>query len=335
MKSAFLLWLGIAAFGLVEAQNLADYKGFDFLPGDKIIFQDNFSSDVVGKAPAEWRIEGGSVQVMNEGDEKFVSIKEYYTSLSPKMKTAAYLPARFTLEYDMWLDAGYDGNPGVEVQFMKGEDYVQLTPNRDRTRLMYPGGEESGEMPENVYGEKFYGRWQHIAVSFDNSKFEVYVNQNHVLSAATTFKPQSIKLTGNMSQGMPMYFRNFKLAEGGNAIATALSAGKFVTHGINFDVNKSVIRPESMGVLSEVAKYLRANPAVSFEVGGHTDSDGSDEANLALSQSRADAVQKQLISMGVNPNQLKTKGYGESSPIDVNTTPSGKANNRRVEFVKV
>jgi outer membrane protein OmpA-like peptidoglycan-associated protein len=84
-----------------------------------------------------------------------------------------------------------------------------------------------------------------------------------------------------------------------------------------------------------IVQVLKDNPEIKFEVGGHTDSDGADDYNLKLSQQRADAVKDQLIKMGIEAARLSAKGYGETKPISDNTTFEGKANNRRVEFVKM
>lgn len=134
---------------------------------------------------------------------------------------------------------------------------------------------------------------------------------------------------------MKILLDNFKVATGIPKSEITLVNGKFVTHAIKFDVNKSEIKPESMGTINNIVAYLKQNPTVKFEIGGHTDSDGDDAANLKLSEARANAVLNLLISLGVNSNQLTAKGYGESLPIDVNTTQLGKANNRRVEFTTI
>ena len=118
-------------------------------------------------------------------------------------------------------------------------------------------------------------------------------------------------------------------------IGKKFTDSKIVTHGINFDVNKATIRPESMGTMNMIVQVMRDNPDIKFEVGGHTDSDGADDYNLKLSQQRADAVKDQLIKLGIDAARLTSKGYGETKPISDNNSLEGKANNRRVEFVKM
>ena len=89
-----------------------------------------------------------------------------------------------------------------------------------------------------------------------------------------------------------------------------------------------------MGTLNMIVKVMQDNPDLKFEVDGHTDNSGTPAHNLVLSQQRADAVKAQLIVMGIDASRLTSKGFGDTKPIADNATPDGKANNRRVEFVK-
>jgi len=90
-----------------------------------------------------------------------------------------------------------------------------------------------------------------------------------------------------------------------------------------------------MGTLNMIIGVLKDNPEIKFEIDGHTDNSGTAAHNLTLSQQRADAVKDQLVKMGVDASKLAAKGFGDSKPISDNTTLEGKANNRRVEFIRM
>jgi OOP family OmpA-OmpF porin len=102
--------------------------------------------------------------------------------------------------------------------------------------------------------------------------------------------------------------------------------------GLNFENNSDRLMPGSEGVLADVAATLAGNPDLEVVVAGHTDSDGSAEFNLGLSSRRAQTVRDYLIDAGVDPVQLTAVGFGESEPLASNDTPTGKAQNRRVEL---
>ena len=100
-----------------------------------------------------------------------------------------------------------------------------------------------------------------------------------------------------------------------------------------FDVNQSVISPGARSSLDRVAAFLRENPKREVVVEGHTDSTGSDEYNMALSQRRADAVGNYLISGGISGTRIVTRGYGETVPVASNDNAAGRQQNRRVSIL--
>ena len=108
---------------------------------------------------------------------------------------------------------------------------------------------------------------------------------------------------------------------------------RVVLKGITFDFNSAVIRPSSYPVLDDAARVFKAKPTMRVEIGGHTDSVGSDSYNMKLSNERANAVREYLIRYhDIDPNRLIAVGYGETQPIADNRTRSGRDTNRRIEF---
>ena len=214
---------------------------------------------------------------------------------------------------------------GVEVTFPSDDT------KSDRSTLF-------GSLPKDAQYDAYMERWHHIAIAYKNQQLKVYIDQNRAIVVPNCHcKPVSVRLGGIGQQEHPIKFTNVRIANGGNQnMLNALNTnGKIISYGITFDVNKADIKPESMGTLNEIAKMMKENPAIKLEIGGHCDSDGDDASNLKLSQSRAEAVRNQLISMGVDGSRLTAKGYGETKPIAPNTTFEGKAKNRRVEFTKL
>lgn len=105
-----------------------------------------------------------------------------------------------------------------------------------------------------------------------------------------------------------------------------------VLRNIFFDFDKATIRPESANELERLIKLLTDNPGLKIELGSHTDSKGSDEYNMKLSENRSKSVVAYLIGKGISTDRLVAKGYGETMPISSNDTEAGRQDNRRSEF---
>ena len=138
-------------------------------------------------------------------------------------------------------------------------------------------------------------------------------------------------------QNASYFMSNLRLAVGApDTRNKILNENKWVTHGILFDVNSANIKPESYGTLKEMANVLKEYSDLKVKIVGHTDADGKDADNLDLSKRRAASVKESLAKeFGIDESRMETDGKGESEPIDKNDTPAGKANNRRVEFIKL
>jgi outer membrane protein OmpA-like peptidoglycan-associated protein len=109
---------------------------------------------------------------------------------------------------------------------------------------------------------------------------------------------------------------------------------KIVLRGVNFDFDKSNIKPEFIPVLDEAVEILKTNRdcGINVIIEGHTDWTGTEKYNQGLSERRAASVCKYLVEKGISQNSLETVGYGETNPIADNHTRDGRSMNRRVEF---
>jgi len=119
-----------------------------------------------------------------------------------------------------------------------------------------------------------------------------------------------------------------------NEMFEAISKDGFIALYINFETGKSDIKPESQGIVDQIAEMLKQNPTLKVSIEGHTDNVGSDKSNQTLSENRAKSVMNGLIAKDIDKSRLTSKGYGASKPIAENKTDDGKAKNRRVEIVK-
>jgi outer membrane protein OmpA-like peptidoglycan-associated protein len=328
-----------------SSQVISDYKNYDFVPGDKIIFQPDLSGEADAELPARFTIKAGTAEIQSYEGEKVLHLQpDANTAVEPLMNTDQYLPEQFTLEFDVLYenpDAGYFryssefrvgfSNRG-DQNFYNGGVYAFVIAGVSQCSLGKTGIQQFPAALQRSFGRG--NTWHHIALYVRKNIGKAYVDAYRV--CATNTLPTGAGKLYIKADRYGVKIKNLRLAAGGddkyNKIVTD---GRFITHGILFDFNKASIKPESMGTLNEIARLMKDHADLKFEIDGHTDSDGSDEANMKLSQSRADAVKAQLADMGVDEDRLTAKGFGETKPIDKNDSAEGKANNRRVEFVKI
>jgi len=341
-----------------EQPSLQTYSKFDFIPGEKVIFYEDFSQDAIGDMPALWNTNGSAEVVTSNlfpGNWLQVKPQSYFGIWTDQ---PIVLPENYTFEFDVIPISGKEGEgmagynlllyklkskmtldggsvPGEAGFWFKTEYYG--TP---RYRAYCLGKEDeqfdiSGSNDEEKNKQKLNQKY-HISIWVQKTRLRLYINENKVFDL-----PRGISLEKRFDRfridESALLISNLRIAVGAPDMRNKLMTdGKLVSYGIYFDVNKDVVKPESYGTLKEIAKILNEVPDVKVKIVGHTDADGADAANLDLSKRRAASVKAELVkSFAVNGDRLETDGMGESQPVAPNDTPVNKALNRRVEFIKL
>lgn len=337
---------------------LTSYANYDFVPGDKLIYYYDMSGEKDAEIPSRMLIDEGSAEIQTFNGEKVLYVPANGRSyMSPQIKEKAYLPKKFTLEFDV-LSNGQSNTDGAEVTLYFREKEAVSGAYGDATapvkiRLEAISGNafygfeiydedenSSGTGSQNFPKEAInpsQNNWRRVAIYVSDNIGKLYVDQHRIGISNRVETGRAAKLDIEITTNdHPVMFRNFRIAAGGaDSYNKVVTDGKFIAYGIQFDVNKATLKPESMGTINEFVKMMKENPELKFEIGGHTDSDGTAERNNTLSQERSEAVKKQMLSMGISEDRLNSKGYGTSKPLAENNNPENKAKNRRVEFVKM
>lgn len=319
------------------AEDMTLYTKYDFVPGDKVIFYDDMKDDEEGEFPYRWKLDNGVYEVVRLGKEFWIMCTND-GSIRPKMPDAP-LPPQYTVELEF-----YDNGPELsgncfDIYWVdsNGQNIAVFEEYAGTTVLKIQGK----HLANKILPQKLTKGVHTMRIMATKSSIKCYVDEVRVANVPKVegFNPVGFRLhQGPYNDPKnPTLFRGFRFAEGGKSMREQLDEqGKIVTHGILFDIGSYKIKGESYKTLKEIGKLLEDDPELRLSIEGHTDSDGSDERNLTLSQNRANSVRDYLIvTYDIEPDRLEAKGWGESKPIETNDTPEGRQNNRRVELVKL
>ncbi|MBS1946985.1 MAG: OmpA family protein [Bacteroidetes bacterium] len=315
--------------------NLKTYQNYDFVPGDTVIFESSLADEQAGEIPSQFTVSDGQADVQQENGENVIHVpKGDGATFTPRMDKQAYMPDQFTIEFDFKNELF--GIHHLSVDFGNRVYYTQdpaimqgITFNNDGLNWTLGDINYPAALPINDPMQ-----WHHIAIAINKTAGKAYIDQFRVVNVNNlTGKPNNVTIHVNGYENS--FIKNVRIAKGGiNIYKQTTTPAKIIMHGILFDVDKATLKPQSMGSINEIFSLLKKDPSLKFEIDGHTDNTGDAAHNLILSQQRANEVKAQLVSMGIDGSRLSTKGFGDTKPIDTNDTPEGKANNRRVEFVK-
>ena len=347
------------------------YSKFDFVPGEQILYAEDFIQDNVGELPLNWNSNSNGVVVetdapkwkwieLNKGiylsGSKLKAFGDDYTIewdmvLNVTPKTGYYLPPLFFGAFSSGTDDNSD-NKFLKDHRMNNSVEFRIDPNdKENTAFSlksYDHRKETFSNERKVISSfgKTLRKVAHYAISVQGTRLRFWINEEKVADiprAINTTSPLNqlffgTDLTGGYTDADFSYLlSNIKVAAGKPDTRSKLvTEGKFSTSGILFDVNSDQIKPQSYAVLKEIGDVLKENAAVRIKVIGHTDADGNAASNLVLSKKRAESVKNFLsATFGIGAERMQADGMGSAKPVADNKTPAGKAANRRVEFIKL
>ena len=334
------------------------YSKFDFVPGDKQLFFDDFGNDFIGDFPSKWNTNGsGEVVTIGDSPQKWLKMLQGYgIEFIPDVPA---LPEEYTIEFDLFvlgIDRQTSSTAGLTVMldsnssFKKGTHWAwafipigQYGVFNIRLRNYAPGaGSEINSAVKADIREAVLDQ-PHISIAVNEKRFRLWVNEQKYVDIPR-FIPEGANLhtikfnVHGLKDGKEdVFISNLKVAEGGVDLRRKLIAeGKVSTNGILFDSGSANIQPQSMGIIRQISQVLLQERGMSLNIVGHTDSDGDDKSNIDLSKRRAEAVKSALVNVyNIDASRLQTDGKGESEPVGDNGSVEGKAQNRRVEFIKI
>jgi OmpA-OmpF porin, OOP family len=342
-----------AALDRPDTSAFGIYTKFTFEPGNKILFYDDFQKDALGDFPVQWETSGSGEVVTNSlFDGKWFSI----TGRAGYLPSTEELPENYTIEFDVLTDGFSDNNSAssLTVAFLKKKSYdmgaagghahLQISLNKSAVINVGNTGAEKTPRIGSKLSRKFkLDTLVHFSIAVNKNRLRVWMEEDKIVDVPSL-------LVGNMGRylllttyginpekGHTVLISNFKVAESNEDLRSQLlDSGRFSTTGIYFNTDKADIKPESFAIIKSVADYLKENPDVKIQIIGHTDAQGEEAYNQKLSEKRAQAVVEALVKQfSIDESRLSSAGKGETEPVDDNSTEKGRANNRRVEFIKI
>ncbi len=317
------------------------WVNYDFVPGSRVIFFEDFSKDVVGNFPQRLEFDEGNMEIAEWKGQRWLRASSDARFHIPLPEV---LPSKFTLEFDMyapnrWNETNVCGADRKDFnnEIVKAQTGYCVDPWSQTSGLFENAGKSylaSLKPPESVFKEIV-----HCRVLADGKYMKAYINETRVANVPKTsfVRSNAIWFDTYAQTEKPSMYTNFRIAVSDKTIYDALAAdGRVATHGIFFDSGSDRIRPESTPTLKEIGKMMADHPELKLMIEGHTDNVGDDASNMGLSERRAASVKGHLsANYGIDAARLESKGFGESKPVSGNDTAEGRQNNRRVELVKL
>ncbi len=344
----------VEAAGLQPGQGLWD--NYDFIPGERVLFAEDFTKDRVGNFPQRFEMLTGNADVVEWNGRRWMRALEYSVIKIPLPES---LPERFTVEFELtvpWSRMGFYAEEKEDytnssqyiptyqetssVEICGTETAVHRGGNKGRSG-MDPRDYFKGMFDDNAASDHLSTRPYHVRMAVDGAYIKLYLDEKRVANlpngnfGRTSFLVFEFDHNGE-EKDAPL-ITGFSINAGGTPMYDALMTdGRVSMQGILFDTGSDRIQPESTPTLKEIGAMLTAHADLRLSIEGHTDNVGSAEGNQALSEKRAAAVRTFLVdTYGIDRDRLESRGFGASTPAASNDTPEGRRQNRRVELVRL
>lgn len=341
------------------SDDLEIYSKFDFVPGDKVLFYDDFSQDFVGDFPSKWNTNGsGEVVRINNVPGNWFELKTGHSVFY--IPDVDDLPEDYTIEFDILtqgLDSGTSSSSYLQISLTDSDALKKYSDSYIQSSLSLCQYNTYGIHSTNIFNTKSGGidskvsadirealqNQPHFSIAVTKNRYRLWVNETKYLdiprmvTELDVLKHIKFNVIGLKEGEERILISNLRIADGGEDLRrTLLSEGKISTNGILFDSGSANIKPQSMGIVLQISQVLLQDENMKLNIVGHTDADGNSDTNVTLSKQRAQAVKEALVNVyNVSESRLQTDGKGANAPVADNTTADGKAQNRRVEFIKI
>ena len=333
-----------------DKPKLESFTEYDFIPGDQILFFDDFSQDAIGDFPMLWTSNStGEVKTINVAEGKWFHMNgEDATYCFPK---DIVFPDNYIIEFDIIPDSKYDYGIDLTLYQTDPENVREIEDDPYpgisglHITLAHDKWETKGYSLDWIIGSSKKNtvekeKVNHVIIWIQKRRVRIYHLGAKVIDVPTNIYAES-KFNRFRFYAWDRYsyayISNFKITTASPDMRSKLlTEGKLISYGIYFDSGKDIVKPESYGSVKEIAAVLKENPEVKIMIVGHTDSDGNDAMNLDLSKRRAANVKNYLVKeFGIGAERISTDGMGETQPLVPNSSVENKAKNRRVEFIKI
>jgi OmpA-OmpF porin, OOP family len=310
------------------------FVNFDFTPGDRVLFADDFTRDQVGNFPQRLEFERGNMEVAEWESGRWLRGTSWPSAFMVVLPEV--LPDRFTVE--MEVVPGQNGQH-MKVRFSERPEHF-VTARYFQRKLHGGVSRLNGAVTDGTTQDEIAaGTPFMLRIMVDGNYTKVYAGGTRVANMPNASLGRAdriwIELPG--ADDEPAYVRNIRIAAGGQELYDALNeSGRVATQGIYFDTGSDRIKPESAPTLKQIGDMLRQHGDLRLSIEGHTDNVGSGGANMQLSERRAAAVKTYLErEFGIDGGRLESVGRGASVPAASNDTQEGRQQNRRVELVRL